>query len=179
MGAGRVIVIDDLDYRLENARAPRTPRPITSPSTTTSSCISTRSDTGKRCRHRRRRSRGRRQPDAAHQLGEAEWQGGSLIALNWAIDSVRKGGTVSATGAYGPMFSAAKFGDAMNKGLTLRMNQCPVKRQRRGCSTTFYGYLKPSEMITHRFRWTTSTRPTTPSAKLDNCIKPLILPNGY
>ena len=56
-------------------------------------------------------------------------QGGSPIALNWAIDSVRKGGTVSVMGAYGPMFSAVKFGDAMNKGLTLRMNQCPVKRQ--------------------------------------------------
>jgi hypothetical protein len=27
------------------------------------------------------------------------------------------------------MFSAVKFGDALNKGLTLRMNQCPVKRQ--------------------------------------------------
>ena len=45
-------------------------------------------------------------------------QGGSPIALNWAIDSVRKGGTVSVMGAYGPMFSAVKFGDAMNKGLT-------------------------------------------------------------
>lgn len=32
-------------------------------------------------------------------------------------------------GAYGPMFSAVKFGDAMNKGLTPNMNQCPVKRQ--------------------------------------------------
>ncbi len=42
-------------------------------------------------------------------------QGGSPIALNWAIDSLRKDGTVSVMGAYGPMFSAVKFGDAMNK----------------------------------------------------------------
>src|SRR3712207_8649043 len=56
-------------------------------------------------------------------------QGGSPVALNWAIDSVRKGATISVVGAYGPLFSAVKFGDAMNKGLTLRMNQCPVKRQ--------------------------------------------------
>jgi threonine dehydrogenase-like Zn-dependent dehydrogenase len=55
-------------------------------------------------------------------------QGGSPVALNWAIDTVRKGGTVSVVGAYGPLFSAVKFGDAMNKGLTLRMNPCPVKR---------------------------------------------------
>jgi threonine dehydrogenase-like Zn-dependent dehydrogenase len=47
-------------------------------------------------------------------------QGGSPIALNWAIDSVRKGGTISVMGAYGPMFSAIKFGDAMNKGLTIQ-----------------------------------------------------------
>ena len=50
-------------------------------------------------------------------------QGGSPVALNWAIDAVRKGGTVSVVGAYGPIFSAVKFGDAVNKGLTLRMNR--------------------------------------------------------
>lgn len=33
------------------------------------------------------------------------------------------------TDAYRPMFSAVKLGDAMNKGPTLRMNQCTVKRQ--------------------------------------------------
>src|SRR3712207_9065408 len=56
-------------------------------------------------------------------------QGGSPVALNWAIDGVRKGGTVSVVGAYGPIPNAVKFGDALNKGLTLRMNQTPVKRQ--------------------------------------------------
>ncbi len=61
--------------------------------------------------------------------GQVPAAGGSPIALNWAIDAVRKGGTVSVMGAYGPMFSAVKFGDAMNKGLTPNMNQCPVKRQ--------------------------------------------------
>src|SRR4028118_878057 len=56
--------------------------------------------------------------------------GGSPVALNWAIDGVRKGGTVPVVGAYGPIPNAVKFGDALNKGLTLRMNQTPVKRQR-------------------------------------------------
>jgi alcohol dehydrogenase len=37
MGAGRVIVIDHLEYRLEKARASPTRRRTTSPSTTTSS----------------------------------------------------------------------------------------------------------------------------------------------
>lgn len=78
-------------------------------------------------------------------------QGGSPVALNWAIDSVGKGGTVSVVGAYGPIFSAVKFGDAVNKGLTLRMNQCPVKRQwPRLFEHIRNGYLKPSDIVTHR-----------------------------
>src|SRR3954466_12183032 len=72
-------------------------------------------------------------------------QGGSPVALNWAIDSVRKGGNVGVVGAFGPLFSAVKFGDAMNKGLTIRTNQCPVKRQwPRLFEHVKNGVLKPS-----------------------------------
>src|SRR3712207_9098841 len=41
-------------------------------------------------------------------------QGGSPVALNWAIDAARKGGTISVVGAYGPIPNAVKFGDALN-----------------------------------------------------------------
>jgi S-(hydroxymethyl)glutathione dehydrogenase / alcohol dehydrogenase len=107
-------------------------------------------------------------------------QGGSPIALNWAIDSVRKGGTVSVMGAYGPMFSAVKFGDAMNKGLTLRMNQCPVKRQwPRLFSHMKNGYLKPNDIVTHRIPLEhVAEGYHIFSAKLDDCIKPIILPQA-
>ena len=100
-------------------------------------------------------------------------QGGSLVALNWAIDSVRKGGTISVVGAYGPMFSAVKFGDAMNKGLTLRMNQCPVKRQwPRLFEHVRNGYLKPSDIVTHRIPLEHIAEGYHIfSAKLDGCIK--------
>ena len=65
---------------------------------------------------------------------------------------MRKGGTVSVMGAYGPIFNAVKFGDAMNKGLTLRMNQAPVKRQwPRLFEHVRNGHLTPREMVTHRF----------------------------
>ena len=105
-------------------------------------------------------------------------QGGSPVALNWAIDSVRKGGTVSVMGAYGPMFSAVKFGDAMNKGLTLRMNQCPVKRQwPRLFEHIRNGYLKPSDIVTHRIPLEHIAEGYHIfSAKLDDCIKPLVVP---
>ena len=106
-------------------------------------------------------------------------QGGSPIALNWAIDSVRKGGTVSVVGAYGPMFSAVKFGDAMNKGLTINANQCPVKRQwPRLLSHIQQGYLTPSDIVTHHIPLEHITEGYHMfSAKLDNCIKPIIVVN--
>jgi threonine dehydrogenase-like Zn-dependent dehydrogenase len=107
-------------------------------------------------------------------------QGGSPVALNWVIDSVRKGATVSVMGAYGPMFSAVKFGDAMNKGLTLRMNQCPVTRQwPRLLEHIRNGYLKPSDIVTHRIPLEHIAEGYHMfSAKLDGCIKPLIVPTA-
>jgi threonine dehydrogenase-like Zn-dependent dehydrogenase len=107
-------------------------------------------------------------------------QGGSATALNWAIDGVRKGGTVSVVGAYGPIPNAVKFGDALNKGLTLRMNQAPVKRQwPRLFEHVRNGYLTPSEMVTHRFPLEQIGEAYHVfSSKLDGCIKPLILPDA-
>jgi len=107
-------------------------------------------------------------------------QGGSPVALNWAIDSVRKGGNVSVIGAYGPLFSSVKFGDAMNKGLTIRTNQCPVKRQwPRLFEHVRQGYLKPSEIVTHRFQLEDIAEGYyTLSAKLDGIIKPLVVPQA-
>lgn len=104
-------------------------------------------------------------------------QGGSPIALNWAIDSVRKGGTVSVMGAYGPMFSAVKIGDAMNKGLTINANQCPVKRQwPRLLSHIKEGYLTPRDIVTHHISISEIAEGYHMfSAKLDDCIKPVIV----
>jgi threonine dehydrogenase-like Zn-dependent dehydrogenase len=104
-------------------------------------------------------------------------QGGSPIALNWAIDSVRKGGTVSVVGAYGPMFSAVKFGDAMNKGLTINTNQCPVKRQwPRLLDHLRQGYLQPKDIVTHRIPLDEIAEGYHMfSSKLDECIKPIVV----
>jgi threonine dehydrogenase-like Zn-dependent dehydrogenase len=107
-------------------------------------------------------------------------QGGSPVALNWAIDGVRKGGTISVVGAYGPVPNAVKFGDALNKGLTLRMNQTPVKRQwPRMFEHVRNGHLTPREVVTHRFPLEhISEAYHVFSAKLDGCIKPLIVPSA-
>jgi len=104
-------------------------------------------------------------------------QGGAPTALNWAIDGVRKGGNVSVMGAYGPIFSAVKMGDAVNKGLTLRMNQCPVRRQwPRLLEHVRNGHLKPNDIVTHRFDLEDIAQAYHVfSAKLDGCIKPVIV----
>ena len=104
-------------------------------------------------------------------------QAGSPVALNWAIDAVRKGGTVSVMGAYGPLFTSVKFGDAVNKGLTLRMNQAPVKRQwPRLLEHVRAGYLTPRDIVTHRVPLEDVAEGYHIfSAKLDGCIKPVIV----
>jgi threonine dehydrogenase-like Zn-dependent dehydrogenase len=182
LGAGRVIVIDHLEFRLAKAREFAHAetynftehadivvlmKKITDHlgADVAIDCVGAEAD-GNLIQH-----------VAAAKL---KLQGGSPVALNWAIDSVRKGGTVSVMGAYGPIFSAVKFGDAMNKGLTLRMNQCPVKRQwPRLFEHIRNGYLKPSDIITHRFPLDQiADAYHVMSAKLDGCIKPLIIPTS-
>ena len=182
MGAGRVIVVDHLDDRLEKART------------------FAHAETVNFTHHRDvvlhlKRTTGWLGADVAIDCVGAEadgnltqhvtaaklkMQGGSPIALNWAIDGVRKAGTVSVMGAYGPMFSAVKFGDALNKGLTLRMNQCPVKRQwPRLFEHVRNGYLTPSDIVTHRIPLEHIAEGYHMfSAKLDGIIKPIIVVDG-
>lgn len=102
--------------------------------------------------------------------------GGAPTALNWAIDSVRKGGTISVVGAYGPLYSNVKIGDAFNKGLTIRANQCPVKLQwPRLLEHVKNGVLKPSAMVTHRLPLEgVAEGYHMMSSKLGNCIKPIL-----
>lgn len=106
-------------------------------------------------------------------------QGGSPVALNWAIDGARKGGRVSVIGAYGPLFSAVKFGDALNKGLTLRMNQAPVKRQwPRLFEHVRAGYVSPRGLITHRVPLDDIAEGYHMfSSKLDDCVKTVVVPS--
>jgi alcohol dehydrogenase len=181
MGAGRVIVVDHLEYRLEKARSFAHAETYNF-----AECDDIVVEMKKATDHLG--------ADVVIDAVGAEadgnftqhvtaaklkLQGGSPIALNWAIDSVRKGGTVSVVGAYGPMFSAVKFGDALNKGLTLRMNQTPVKRQwPRLFEHIRLGYLKPNDLVTHRIPLEHIAEGYHIfSAKLDHCIKPLIVPD--
>lgn len=180
MGAGRVIVVDYLDYRLRKAEEFAFAETI---------------DFGRVddiVRVLKKATDGLGADSVIDAVGaeadghvlqhvtsaKLKLQGGSPVALNWAIDSVRKGGTVSVMGAYGPLFSAVKFGDAMNKGLTIRTNQAPVKRQwPRLLEHIRAGYISPRELITHKIPLDEIAEGYHLfSAKLDDIIKPVITP---
>ena len=107
-------------------------------------------------------------------------QAGAATALHWAINSVRKGGVVSIVGVYGPTFNAVPIGTALNKGLTLRMNQASVKRHLpRLIEHIQAGRIEPKKVITHRVPLEeVADAYHIFSSKLDNCIKTILLPPG-
>ena len=107
-------------------------------------------------------------------------QAGAATVLHWAINSVRKGGTVSIVGVYGPTFNAVPIGNAVNKGLTLRMNQASVKRHLpRLIEHIQAGRIEPRKIITHRIPLEhVADAYHIFSSKLDNCIKTVLVPGN-
>jgi len=182
MGAGRVIVVDHLDHRLQAARDFALAETVHF------------GEVDDVVLHLKRLTGGLGADRVVEAVGaeadgsllqhiaaaKLKLQGGSPVALNWAIDSVRKGGTVAVVGAYGPVPAAIKFGDAVNKGLTLRMNQAPVKRQwPRLMEHIRAGHFRPSELLTHRFPLEHIAEGYHVfSSKLDDIIKPVIVPTA-
>src|SRR5918997_1476842 len=179
-GAARVIVIDHVDYRLEFARdyAPceaynfgSLEDPVVFIKRTTDAlgadvCID---------------AVGAEAAGSALQtiLGRKLLvQGGSATALHWAINSVKKGGIVSIVGVYGPTDTLVPIGNVVNKGITIRANQASVKRLLpRLIEHVQNGVLDPKAMITHRIPLEdVSDAYRIFSAKLDGCIKPVLMP---
>lgn len=106
-------------------------------------------------------------------------QAGSATALHWAINAVKKGGIVSVVGVYGPTDNLVPIGNMMNKGLTMRGNQTSVKRLLpRLIEHVQAGRLSPKDIITHRVPLEEAADAYHIfSAKLDNCIKTVLIPS--
>ncbi len=104
--------------------------------------------------------------------------GGAATALHWAINGVKKGGIVSIVGVYGPIGALVPIGNVVNKGLTIRANQASVKRLLpRLIAHVQSGVLDPKALITHRIPLEeVSDGYRIFSGKLDNCIKPVLIP---
>lgn len=105
-------------------------------------------------------------------------QGGSATALHWAINAVKKGGIVSIVGVYGPIDTLIPLGNVVNKGLTIRANQASVKRLLpKMMEHVKAGRIDPKGIITHRIPLEEIAEGYHIfSAKRDNCIKTVLIP---
>jgi S-(hydroxymethyl)glutathione dehydrogenase/alcohol dehydrogenase len=179
-GAGRVIVIDHVEYRLDFARRYCPAEvynfrsigdPVVFLKKTTDSlgadvCIDAVG--------------GDAAGSALHTLmgTKLKLEGGSAVALHWAINSVKKGGIVSIVGVYGPTGNLIPIGNVLNKGITIRANQASVKRLLpKLIAHIEAGRLNPKELITHKVPLEEAADAYHLfSAKLDDCIKPVLVP---
>ncbi len=107
-------------------------------------------------------------------------EAGNAVPLHWAINSVKKGGVVSIVGVYGPTGNMIPIGNVVNKGITIRANQAAVKRHLpKLIDHVKAGRIKPSEIITHRLPLEEVAEAYHLfSSKLDGCIKPVLIPNA-
>lgn len=103
---------------------------------------------------------------------------GSSVALQWAINSVKKGGIISIVGVYGPTANLVPIGNVVNKSLTIRGAQASVARLLpRLIKHVMDGILEPGKLITHKIPLReVSEAYRMFSAKLDNMIKPVLIP---
>jgi len=181
LGAGRVIAVDHLDYRLEFARRFADVETINFREVDDIVVLLKEMTEG-------------RGPDVAidavgleasgsalHRLlGMMKAEAGRPTALNWAIQSVRKGGNVSIIGVYGPPWNMVAIGTAMNKGLTLRMNQCNVKRYMPHLLEHIRaGRIDAKAIITHKLPLEAAPDAYEMFArKKDDCIKCVLMPEA-
>ena len=107
-------------------------------------------------------------------------EAGNAVPLNWAINAAKKGGTVSVVGVYGPTGNMIPIGNVVNKGLTIRANQASVKRHLpKLIEHVREGRIDPKGIITHRMPLEEVAEAYHLfSSKLDGCIKPVLVPNA-
>ena len=182
MGAGRVIAVDHVPYRLEFAKQYAKVETLNFKEVDVITAI--KDTTGGRGADASIDAVGLEAEGGALQsfIGKTlKMQGGSAAALNFCFHATRKGGRVAVVGVYGPPALAVDFGTAMNKGLTVRMNQCNVHRYMDHLLGLIRnGTIDAKGIITHRF----SSLDDIPKAyeifsdKKDGCIKCVIAPQS-
>ena len=183
MGAGRVIAVDRLPYRLDLARQWANAETIDF------------EDAGKaEVVGQLKKMTGGHGPDVCidavgceasgsmlHKvLGTSFLQAGAATALAWAIQSVRRCGKVVIIGVYGPPWNLVPIGDAMNKGLTIRASQCNVKRYMPHLLEHIRaGRIDPKGIISHRLSLEEAPHAYRIFArKEDRCVKCVLLPQA-
>jgi len=180
LGAGRVIAVDCVDYRLDFAR--RYNQVETVHFEQVDDVVA----------HLLRMTDGRGADVCIDAVGceakgslpqtifgtKAKLMAGAATAINWCIASVRKAGNIAIVGVYGPPYNAVDMGTAMNKGLTLRMNQANVKRYMPHLLDHIRaGRIDAEGIISHRIPLEHAEEAYRLfENKRDNCIKCVLVP---
>ncbi len=110
--------------------------------------------------------------------GKLKLQAGAPTAIIWSIEAARKGGNVVLIGVYGPPYNMIPIGTAMNKGLTLRMGQCNTRRYMPHLLEHIqHGRIDAKALITHRYPLeNVADAYETFAHRQDACIKAVLIP---
>lgn len=105
-------------------------------------------------------------------------QGGSKSAIEMAAQAVRKGGTVSLVGVYGARYNNFPLGDFFSRNITLKMGQCPAHAYiDRIYKLIKAGKFDATDIITHRLSLDQGEHAYEIfDKKQDNCIKVVLKP---
>lgn len=103
---------------------------------------------------------------------------GSINALRFAIEGVRRGGVVSVVGVYGVSYDNFPMGQMFDKGIRMKMGQAPVHAvidELMGHVQS--GKLKADDVITHRVPMADAAKAYEIfNGKQDNCVKVVLKP---
>jgi S-(hydroxymethyl)glutathione dehydrogenase / alcohol dehydrogenase len=177
-GAKRVIAVDDLQYRLDHAKKMNNVETLD---------FGDYNDTGTHIREITSGGAdvvidcvgmdGKKTPLEAEEQ-KAKLVGGTLSAINIAMNAVRKFGTIQITGVYGSKYNQFMFGNIWERNITLKMGQAPVIHYMPMLFKKITdGEFDPTEIITHRVPLDKAGEMyKTFNDRQDNCIKVVLKP---
>jgi S-(hydroxymethyl)glutathione dehydrogenase/alcohol dehydrogenase len=105
-------------------------------------------------------------------------QGGALNSFIFATQSVRKGGTIHITGAYGARYNAFPLGDIFQRNVNIRSGQAPVRpHMPLMYKLVAEGKVDPGDVVTHVIPLDQAKRGYEVfDDRLDGCIKVVLKP---
>jgi S-(hydroxymethyl)glutathione dehydrogenase / alcohol dehydrogenase len=177
-GAGRVIGVDRLEYRLRKAREVAKSETINFDETDPVEAIRSMTD-------------GRGADVCVDAVGmEAHRsvvekvsnvlhaQAGTIQSLEYACSAVRRGGVVSVLGVYGTAYSNFPFGQIFDKAITIKCGQAPVHKYIDALiDLVESGKIRLDDIITHRLPLSRAPHGYDVFAKrAEDCVKVVLTP---
>ncbi|WP_026695056.1 zinc-dependent alcohol dehydrogenase [Peribacillus kribbensis] len=177
-GAGRVIAVDNLPYRLNHAKNKNKVETIN---------FDEHDDTGSYIKEITNGGAdvvidcvgmdGKKSPIEAVQQ-KLKLQGGTISAIQIGLNAVRKFGTIQLTGVYGSMYNMFPLGNIFERNVTLKMGQAPVIHYMPMLfDKIMNAEFDPTEIITHRVPLDQASQAYQVFANHeDECIKVVLKP---